>query len=383
MCYIKINIMSMQRVINYGSFLQAYRLKKTIEKLGHSVEFTDFHVEPCLIRKDAGIPLHIKLKSRLKQLIRKAGHAVFYKSYKKNKANEYESYIKLKGEIKSSCKNFLEIDENKNYLSKADVLVIGSDEVFNCLNTDSGVGYSMELFGKNSRADRIISYAVSFGNTTYERVCESGVKDEISDLLKKFDAISVRDKNSLNIISKLINHEPCYHIDPVLLYSFSKELDVIPAPQIKNYILVYAYPYRISKAEGKNIKNFAKKHNKKIISLLGNQSFCNEHITCSPFEALNYFKNAEYVVTDTFHGAVMSVKYNKNFAVFVRSSKENQYGNEEKIFDLLERFSLTSRIVRRKNEMSGILESDIDYTGVNIVLKKEINSSEEYLRSLL
>lgn len=47
----KIGILSMQRIVNYGSFLQAYGLKKTVEKLGHEVEFVDYTIEPCLVKK--------------------------------------------------------------------------------------------------------------------------------------------------------------------------------------------------------------------------------------------------------------------------------------------------------------------------------------------
>lgn len=73
-----------------------------------------------------------------------------------------------------------------------DVLVIGSDEVFNCVQSNPDVGCSMELFGKDSRAKKIISYAASFGNTGIKELKRFDVQDEIAELLKKFTAISVR-----------------------------------------------------------------------------------------------------------------------------------------------------------------------------------------------
>ena len=63
----------------------------------------------------------------------------------------------------------LGITDEMNYNPTLDCLVIGSDEVFNCIQKNSNVGYSTELFGKDNRADRLITYAASFGNTTLEK----------------------------------------------------------------------------------------------------------------------------------------------------------------------------------------------------------------------
>lgn len=79
----------------------------------------------------------------------------------------------------------LGIDKKKRYRSKVDVLIIGSDEVFNCIQNNRDVGYSMELFGKSNRAKRLISYAASFGNATYDKLQQYGVCDELSYLLKR------------------------------------------------------------------------------------------------------------------------------------------------------------------------------------------------------
>lgn len=68
----------------------------------------------------------------------------------------------------------LGVTEEMNYNPELDCLVIGSDEVFNCIQKNSNVGYSPELFGKDNRAKKLITYAASFGNTTLEKLDRYG-----------------------------------------------------------------------------------------------------------------------------------------------------------------------------------------------------------------
>ncbi|MCE2266893.1 hypothetical protein GPX15_05810 [Streptococcus thermophilus] len=90
-----------------------------------------------------------------------------------------------------------------------DCLIVGSDEVFNCIQKNPNVGYSLELFGKDNNAKRLISYAASFGNTTLDKLQAYAKDREISTYLKRFDAISVRDSNSGEIVKK-INRKRTY-----------------------------------------------------------------------------------------------------------------------------------------------------------------------------
>ena len=143
------------------------------------------------------------------------------------------------------------------------MLVIGSDEVFNCTQSNPDVGYSPELFGFNSNANTIISYAASFGSTTLQKLTEYHKRNEIASFLLSFEKISVRDKNSYIIVKELTGIEPTMNVDPVLLYDFEKE---IPSDvDLKNYIIVYAYSGRINDEEAKAIQEFAHKNNKKTL----------------------------------------------------------------------------------------------------------------------
>mgnify|MGYP000780584088 FL=1 len=110
-----------------------------------------------------------------------------------------------------------------------------------------------------------------------------------------------------------------------------------------------------------------------MIALGFYQPFCDEYILAKPLEVLAYVKNAAYVVTDTFHGTVFSIKYQIPFATIIRES------NKQKLGDLLELFHLTGRKVTCLSKLPEILEAKMDLTNIRDILAKERESSLSYL----
>lgn len=363
----KVGIMSMQRILNYGSFLQAYALREILSDLGCNVEFVDYHVGSCLIdSKSSGVKRKLnkaadtfKIKAHLKDKIK-------FVEYKKNFAKKYHSYLGLQNV--------------HNYNPLLDVLIIGSDEVFNCIQDNPNVGFSSELFGANNHAKKVVSYAASFGSTTAETMRCHGIYDEIKKYFLKFDRISVRDRNSYDIIREMTCKEPEYHLDPVLIYNFIEKSSVISTISDKNYLILYGYSGRFSLEECKFIKQFAKKHGLKIYCLGGLQHYCDKFIDCSPFEVIAYFKNANFVVSDTFHGTILSVITHRNFVTVIR---EGLKGNSQKLTSLLEDLNLKDRLLPKEGDLEKILTSDIDYESVDKILQRERQRTEDYLKMCL
>lgn len=100
---------------------------------------------------------------------------------------------------------------------------------------------------------------------------------------------------------------------------------------------------------------------------------------CSPFEVLSYFKKAEAVITDTFHGSIFSIITQRPFATLVRKSVNGVYGNEEKLTDLLTRLGLSDHIAHQQNEISSILDISVNHTHMNELLKTERERTWSYL----
>ena len=121
----------------------------------------------------------------------------------------------------------------------------------------------------------------------------------------------------------------------------------------------------------------------KVYAIGGIQKCADRFVDCSPFEVLAYFRNAEEVITDTFHGSIFSVITHRPFTTLIRKSVGNSYGNEEKLSDLLERLDLADRMTAKVEDAENINEETIDYAKVDELLKAHREVAKEYLRSNL
>ncbi len=352
----KIGILSMQNVINYGSFLQAYALKRTIESLGHNVTFINIRPGEQIVIKGRDSSKH--QPKRYNKILKRVYHVLFEK---KRKSDFKSKYFPIIGINKPSQE------------SECDMIVIGSDEVFNCCQP-SQWGFSTQLLGDTEV--KSITYAASCGYTTYESVCHYGMSTNVTNALKKLSGISVRDDNTKQFVYELLSVIPEEHLDPVLIYDWQKE--VKPQSRFKDYILIYSYDNRINNdAEINAIKAFAKKHRKKLISFGVFQRWCDQNVMCTPFELLAYFDGADYVITDTFHGTVISIKRGKQFATIIRDSNKN------KLSDLLNRFGLNERELRDMKMLEDVITKRIDYDSIIKQIDAESARSVDYLQTYL
>lgn len=364
----KVGIMSMQRIANYGSFLQAYGLKHILEELGCDVQFVDYHPGKTIIPSDEGTGIKRKINKLLETFKYDASFIdkIKFIKYKKNYAKNYYPYLGL---------------EEMNYDPQIDLLVIGSDEVFNCVQNNTNVGFSSDLFGANSNAKKIITYAASFGNTTIDKLKKYKIDNIVASYINKIDMISVRDENSGSIVRALTGKEPLYNLDPVLIYDYIGKCKEIPKNVSENkYMILYGYSGRFEKTECDMIKKFAQKKGVKVFCIGGVQDVCDKFIDCNPFEVIAYFQHADYIVTDTFHGTIISIISHKKFVSVIR---KNGYGNSEKLVDILERLKLKSRIIGDLSELEYQMNKPIDYVSVDDVIRNERKNSYEYLKGVL
>ncbi len=360
----KIGIISMQRVPNYGSYLQALGLKSILNSMGHTVRFIDY--------KPGKPAVSYRKLSRAKYLLKSipyiqhANDAIKFNIL----GRKHFDYVYRLKYLKE-----LGVGYSYNYKEKVDLAIIGSDEVFNCLQSGFNVGFSPMLFGKGINTKKVISYAASFGNTELDALEHYGVKDKIKVYIEGLDSISVRDSNSFFIVNQLINKEPSINLDPVLIADFDiPDIEI----ELKNYIILYTYKSRVySDEEIKTIKGFARNNGKKLISIGNGQPWVDEYILTSPLEMLAYFKRADFIITDTFHGTVFSAKYNVPFATYVRDN------NKQKLQDLTERLYLTDRVINSFEELQQIYDRPKDYTKTNMIIFEERHKTHAYLENAI
>lgn len=371
----KIGIMSMQRIENYGSFLQAYSLRQMLEELGHEVVFVDYVIEPCIVQDPIQVIPHHSIPYRIARKAYYMAKGIIRQLDGEKAAEQKIDSMRLRIKYPEYLKE-LGITEQRTENIPVDVLVVGSDEVFNCLQTNSAVGYSKQLFGKYSQANKVVSYAASAGFTTVEGLEKYGIRDEVSDMLKNnFDHISVRDDNTFDLVKTLTGITPDMHLDPVLVGDFSEK--IIEKYDLDKYVVVYSYEERMSGRtdEAEAIQRFAHERGLKTVSIGNFQKWTDLKIEASPFELLGYIKNADYVVTDTFHGTIFSIILGKKFATIVRDSNRN------KIESLLKRFGVSGRTVKELKEMRNILEETTNYFYIQQVREEERKRTLNYLES--
>lgn len=330
--YMKVCILSMQRVLNYGSLLQAYSLKKMITSLGHKVSFIDIepneednHKRLEVKSFDEGVEL--SGKNIIYRLLQQ--DAIIFYGLKKIIAKKNVGRLQ-----KSFADKVLELDE-KNNEKEYDVCVIGSDEVFNCLNDESW-GFTSQLFGNVRQANKVITYAASCGFTKPSDLAD-GMRDVISNSFSLVSAFSVRDENTASFVREIAKTEPQYHLDPVVVGNFDDEIERASKCLKKlpeKYCVIYSYHGRMGFPEKEVILDLCHKENMIPVSIGGAQKWVHTHLELDPFEVLCAFKNAAYVVTDTFHGAIFSAKYASRYAIIIRDSNRN------KLSDLISRLKI-------------------------------------------
>ncbi len=115
-----------------------------------------------------------------------------------------------------------------------------------------------------------------------------------------------------------------------------------------------------------------------IFCIGGVQDACDRFIDCDPFHVIAFFQHADYVITDTFHGSILSIITHRKFVSVVRNTG---YGNAEKITDLLERLHLKDRIIDDIDKLDIMLDKEIDYKSIDAIIETEREKSYGYLKT--
>ena len=356
----KIGILTYYGVHNHGAVLQANGLQQVLKKMGHDVCFLSFDRSYEYISAEQTKKYKIGLSSipfYFKYMLEKGPANILY-NYKKR--NTLKAFRNAAFDLNTAYDAFT-----------GDAVVIGSDEVFSL-----EIGYNPMMYGYGLHADRIASYAGSFGPTTIQEIEQKNKTDAIRAGLNGFDAISVRDQNSQSIIKELCNKDVPLVCDPVILYGYEKEMAEFK-PKDSGYIVVYAYDNRMNDpSEVKAVKAYARAHGLKVYSVGYYHKWCDKNIDASPIELLGWIRNAELTVTDTFHGSVISIICNTPMAVKLR-------GNANKLAYLLSEYGLSNRIMDSFAELENVAQMKIDFEDVNARLKQKREYSQQYLQSAI
>lgn len=343
----KVGIVTVYDSNNFGSYLQAYALKKVIEKLGHNVYFIKFRTEKEA--KKVFFPGKRKLLHYIK---------TYY--FNNKKYNLFLKDRKIFDEI-----SIKDVDKNS-----FDIIIIGSDE---CWNVKTETFRNKCFYGIDLPIKRKIAFSISCGKALSEDFAKFS---ELVDGIRNLEDIYVRDEQTRKDVKELIGKETEMVCDPTLMIDV-KEFDKNYEINIKkDYLLIYSYKF--SEKQIEYIKRFAREQNLLIVSVCFKHRFCDKSINCSPLQFCKIIQKSKYVVTTTFHGTIFSILNKKQF-ISIPSG--------QKVRDILAKLELEQCEFKEEKESYEIFKkklltkTDFNKTEKNILQWR--NKSVEILKNIL
>lgn len=359
----KYGIVTHYDVHNHGALLQLNALVKVLRK--------NFNVDAFALQYDKSYDFmgrYLKSKYQLSiesigiywKYLWERGLCLFIFNIRKKLLFEnFKSREKLVGKFYTEYANL-------------DGIVVGSDEVF-ALHT----GPTPVLFGHALPSNKVFSYAGCFGPTTIGDIERLHCSAFVASGLQTMVGLSVRDKNSAEIVKLLTGKDATMVVDPVILYGYEEELAMLTKPNLPPYLLVYAYETRFNaREEVEAIRNYARQKHLRILCAGFYHKWADVNINTDPVDLLRYFKYAECVVTDTFHGAVMAMINEREMAVKIRD-------NGNKLLNLLGEYGLLTRVIGDDWNLSEIFDKPQNNNRLNEEIKERRRKSMSYLHSII
>ena len=361
-------LVTFYHIHHYGALLQAAATQRAVERLGHRCEIIDYFVNQnnALFRKPTG----------LGSAAADVHTALHYKALK-DRYDRFETFSR--DHLRISDHRYESLQELSGTELPYDVILSGSDQIWNPKIFPDG-RFDPVFFGAFSRK-RKIAYAPSFG---IPRIPEE-MEEELRNYLAAFTHISAREKQGQTIIHDVAGQDVPVVLDPTLLLDREQWSAMANTPAdypAGGYILCYC----ISKPGAllPYIRRLAEETGLPVVQLCGIRQKVHPNARCildaGPAEFLSLFRNASYVCTNSFHGTVFSVQFQKPFFTAVAPT-ELAAPERSRTFSILSRLGLTERIIG-KGDTAG-LDAAIDWAAVEEKLHAARKDSLAYLRAAL
>lgn len=366
----KIGIITLPLYTNYGGILQAYALQTMLKRMGYEVNHIEKTFKPYVpsIWKR---PM-IYLKRYIINLIR--NKKLFYHTNTNRKEREIigqytfdfiHKYITI-----VEYSDFSEIQE-----TKYDVLIVGSDQVWR-----PKYFYTKEIdnaylkFAKDWDIKRI-AYAASFGTKEWEYSEQQTIK--CSELIKKFNSVSVREKSAVNLCNDKFGIKAIQVLDPTMLLESKDYIRLFRDLNIpKNKGNLYCYFLDETEEKKELIRIIATEKNliPFYVKPQNNNPNSNSEVRIQPPVEmwLKAFYDAEYVITDSFHACVFSILFQKPFIIY-----NNVKRGSERFESLLSMFGLQSCLINGISEIKNVKEPNWEY--INNIIKQYREKSINFL----
>ena len=359
----KIGLYTIHAANNYGAMLQAYATIKTLTSQGFNAEIFNYYPLDYEQKKEYKI-LNRSLKGFLNFIYCKFSNKI---KQRFSRFNEFHNEMNLSDRVFS-------LDEVYANPPKYDVNIVGSDQVWNLQKGFAERNFFfLDFLSLNSRK---MSYASSFGTKSIDEKHS----EKLKNLLEKFDTLSVREDDGVQIIKESTGIDAKHVLDPTFLLNADEWRGVGgEEPLIKESYILY-YGFSSSKETAEIVKSFSEKLNLPVISVSGGIHFPFKvkrfYLEAGPKEFINLVENAKLVLTGSFHGLAFAINFSKDFYLVENSTRSSRMLSALRVFDLEDRVILT------KDEVKNIDRSKIviDYKKISLILETKRNESKDWLK---
>lgn len=360
-------IVTTQRHLNFGTLLQCHALQHYIEMQGYAVEILDY------LGKEYTRTNLQKLRIWLGDLRRNPVKQIriannIFRGWKRKKL--FAKFLKER--ITLTSKSYGTSQSIKKKLSCYDIYIAGSDQIWNPQLGGFKPVYFLKFAPENCRK---ISYAASFGIDSFS---ENEAK-QISAMVIDIDSISCREQSGVEFLRRL-GHDATLVLDPTLLLTANYWRSIADKKMIDRFPKKYILSYFLSFSDEKKTMIEQRFCNHKVVDLSVEYDAPSQSIVAvGPEQFLSMIDNCELLVTDSFHGMVFALIFQKDFYVVPRNNSLNSQNT--RIENLLEKFGLLERWLP---ETKLPIEFDkIDYNKVLTIMNKYIDESSQWLKSNL
>lgn len=368
-----VGIMTMHRVQNFGSILQAYALYSVVKNAGYICEIidyqypNDFHFSKNVTRQTPSF--FCSLYQRVKFVI------LYRRKKQKDRFNTFiNKYLSLSDYFASP-------DAIRKFPPKYDIYLTGSDQVWNprCMKGDS-----VFFFDFTQKDDYKISYASSFS----VKQIPDHYKQQYKKHLSLYSKVSVREESGVRIISELTGMISEIVCDPTLLLTKADYAQLAGDSAFniqKEYILVYAltYAYNPYPKIEEVIEMVKRELGIPVIYLHSNAvekyHFGSSITSAGPNEFVNLFINAKFVITSSFHGTAFAI----NFGIPFFSIVPDKSIDDDRIMSLLRIVGLEDRGISLSKQLCGTLTINMEYDDPHRRLNEYRNRSLTFLYNAL
>lgn len=359
----KIGILTVPFNNNYGGFLQAFALKRVLESMGHKVMIIN--------RRPNRV---VTLRSKLGDILR----GLHLLEDKQKKLSKYTNQFQKKYLFPYTKKYYSSQELKRCVKYKFDAVIVGSDQVWRYRYFNDWIDDFFCNFLEGTNIPHF-SYAASMGSDEMEY---SQDKTEIcSKLLKDFKAISVREESSVKLLKEYFGVENAQLVlDPTFLLDKQAYVDLFKDKYTKpENPYIFTYVLDDSEEIKRSIEEFSRQKNMPVVNIKAQTGNINEIDVIEPVEKwLSALYYADYVITDSFHGTVFSLIFNKQFVV---------YGNVKRgltrMQDLLNRVGLSKRLLKHKDGLEKTLNEIINWEVANKRIGADRERSMSFLRNVI